>query len=629
MGSVSSWGQDPFYFQPSPEQVERVAGSKTWLRLLHYRAPFLRQARSDVTNSEFFMDPDGRRDPRRELLATVRAVQDTQSRAFCAFPARVEFLKREFGAEFSKALPTLPCPDFQAWRSGIAAKAVSLVYSSAYPNNPASMFGHTFLRLDRKAGGGDSLTKETDLFSYGVNFSASVPDDENNVKYALWGLFGGYLGRYDLAPYYRKVHEYAFAESRDLWEYRLHVSEAETEQLVRHLWELYSGGFFKYYFLDENCSFQILTALEAVKPEWDLSSGFILSAIPIETVKKFTNQEGMVDAVALRPSLRARRERSENELTLRERERLRALFSEEATVNSEDSAPLLDAFITTLNYEKAMNEGAKPRSELLKTALLARSQLGKSGVIESQAIYPNAKRPDLSHGTSRVTLGGGFRTRGSGDENGSALQTLSISVFEHDFLNRPNSFNPFSEVRVLKLEFEKKADISARLREARILEMASFAPYSFYHPLKSWRVAVSWSRAEDLVEHESGGVSKTDGGYGYGQEFLSRNNLAYVLAAGELETGSALTKSFRFSPGGELGFLLNPVEDRYFLRLRALLLHDLTAVSDRRMRWRLEASQAYAFSQNWDVRLGISRISLSEGPRPFETRGLLSLSVMF
>lgn len=581
-----------------------------------------------MASPEFFLDPEGMHDPRRELLATLSAVQDPRHPAFCAFPARVEFLKEKLGVDFTRALPDRPCPEFEAWRNGIAAKAVSLVYASAYPNNPASMFGHTFLRLDRRAGGADSLTRQTDLLSYGVNFSASVPDEENSVKYALWGLFGGYLGRYDLAPYYRKVHEYAFAESRDLWEYRLNVSEAETDQLVRHLWELYSGGFFKYYFLDENCSFQLLTALEAVKPEWDLSSGFFLSAIPIETVKRFTEQEGMVEAVKLRPSLRARRERSESELTVADRERLKVLFREEEPVSARDTAPVLDALIMSINYERSMSDESKSRSGFLKTALLARSQLGKSGVVESQASYPSAKRPDLSHGTSRVTVGGGLRTRGEPGEGSADLQSLSVSAFEHDFLNRTSSFNPFSEVRVLKLEFERQAGSSAKLRDARILEMASFAPYSLFHPLKSWRVGISWSRAEDLPQ-ATGGVSKTDGAYGYGQEFISANHLAYFLAAAELEKGSALPKSLRFSPGGEVGFILNPVEDRYFLHLKALLLHDITAVTDRRMRWTLQFSQAYAFAQNWDVRLGISRISLSEGPRPFETRSLLALSLMF
>lgn len=599
VGPASAWEQDLSLF-------DRVAHSKEWLRLLHYRAPLLRSMRSDVVNPDFFLDPEGKRDPRRELEATVRTALEGKS-AICGFPARVAFLKRELGPEFVKNLPTVPCPDFEEWRKGIAAKAVSLVYSSAYPNNPASMFGHTFLRLDRRAGGEESLTRQMDLFSYGVNFSASVPDQENPVKYALWGLLGGYEGRYDLAPYYRKVNEYAYSESRDLWEYRLKMSEEETEQLVRHLWELYSGGFFTYYFLDENCSFQILTALEAVKPDWDLSRGFIVSAIPIETVKRLSENPGMVESVRLRPSLRTQRVRAEASLTPSEQIRLRTLFRGESEVGSEDTAPTLDALIASLSYEKEMG-GGDSRSEFMKSVLLARSRLGPSTSARSEKAIDleDAKRPDFSHGTSRLTLTGGRR-----------FTRLSLSAFEHDFLNRNHSFNTFSEVRVLKIEAEKKENTALKIREARVLEMASFAPYSVFDSQKSWRVAISWS--DDLW--------RTLGGYGLGTSFFSRRNLAYGLAAAELATGSRLAKAFRFSPGAEIGLLVNPVEDRYFLHLRARSLYELTENSPQRHRWEFEFLQAYAFAQNWDIRLGITRKVLESDD--LSTVETLALSWMF
>lgn len=631
VGSVSSWGQDPFHFQASDEQITRISHSKGWLRLLHYRAPFLRSPRSNVVNEGFFLAREGKTDPRQELEATLRTVLDpvlaresksaVKQPAICAFSARVAFLSTELGSEFVKALPTVECPDFEEWRKGISAKSVSVVYSSAYPNNPASMFGHTLLRLDRKAGGGESLTKQTDLFSYGVNFSAAVPEDENSVRYALWGLFGGYYGRYDLSPYYRKVNEYAFSENRDLWEYRLNFSEAETDQLVRHLWELYSGGVFKYYFLDENCSYQILTALEAVKPDWNVSNGFILTVIPIETVKHLAEQAGMVEAVNLRPSLRARMERAAGELSSVDRARLQALFLGKEPLSVQDSAPVLDALILALNHEKGAERNSYQKGELLKSVLAARSKLAIPTAAESDAHYPKSKRPDLSHGTSRVTLSGGEQTAG-------AFLSLSFSGFEHDFLNRIHSFNPFSEVRVLKLGIEKREALPFRVRGVRILEMASFAPYSIFDPQKSWRLGVGWSRVEDRALH-TGGAWKVDGGYGFGYELLSSTNLVYLLGATEIETGGGVSSGTRFSPGGELGFILNPVEDRYFLYLKALLLHDLTGESGRRMRWSLHFSQAYAFAENWDLRLNLSRFSYSEGSASFGSEGSLALSIMY
>ncbi len=635
LGPASARGQDLSLYTVPESRILAVAHSTSWLRLLHYRAPFLRSARSDVANPEFFLDPAGKIDPERELRATLRTFLETESArklagvirqpAFCAFPARLDFLKRELGPEFTRSVVAVECPDFTAWRDGIAAQAVSLVYSSAYANNPASMFGHTFLRLDRKAGGaGEVLTKQMDFLSYGVNFSASVPDHENPVKYAMWGLFGGYLGRYDLAPYYRKVNEYAYSESRDLWEYRLSLNESETAQLVRHLWELYSGGFFRYYFLDENCSYQILALLEAVKPEWDLTSGFILTAIPIETVKHLTEKPGFVTDVTLRPSLRVQRERAESALSERERKRLRLLFTEKETPSESDSAAVLDALILSFNYEKNVRGDSEARILRMKNLLLLRSRLVRVRLATVER-DPNAKPPELSHGTSRVSLTARNLNRGGRQR---LAGELSISAFEHDFLNRIHSYNPYSELQLFRFSIEKSETEKFRLREARLIAMASAAPYTVYSPQMSWGVGLSWERPEDLPESR-GGAWKVAGSYGVGHSVGLRRTLVFVEAAGEVETGSALRQAIRPSAGGVAGFLANPLEDLYFVHVSAQALHDFSGNSARRLCWRLELTQSLAFARRWDLRLGFARLSVSDGADRFMDRASLGVSYYF
>ncbi len=641
MGPVSVSGQDLSHYWPSEDEITRISESKEWLRLLHYRAPFLRKARSDVASEEFFLSPEGRKDPRQELIETLKVALSLELASaparglsqpkLCAIPARIDFLKRVFGEKFTQSLARIECTDFEEWKKGLSAKSVSLVYSSAYPNNPASMFGHTFIRLDRKAGGGDDLTREMDLFSYGVNFSASVPADENQFRYAIWGLFGGYHGKYDLKPYYQKLNEYAYGESRDLWEYHLNFSEPETDQLVRHIWELYSSGYFTYYFLDENCSFQMLTLIEAVKPEWNISSGFPLTVVPIASVKKLTEQPVMVDSVSLHPSLRAQREKAYDGLSERDQDRVQVLFRGENEIANEDTAAILDALIYSLNYEKKMNEGVgENRSLLMRSALLARSQRGHSKSERNSKNFADEKRPDLSHGSSRFTFSGGVSSQGGLDQSKTgALGRFSFSAFEHDVLNRSNSFNPFSELKLFRFEFEKLERENFRFREARLVETASFAPFIPFDPQKSWRVALGWGRVNDLPERTGGGVWRADGGYGLGTYFFSRRNLVYGLAAGELEAGSALTKAARFSAGGELGLLLTPAPDRYFIQARALALHDFVGEVNTRLRWRMEVSQAYAFAQNYDVRILLSRNSLSENFNSYSDEIFIALSVMY
>jgi hypothetical protein len=84
-------------------------------------------------------------------------------------------------------------------------------------NNPASMFGHTFLRVDKNREG-----PEQTLLNYGVNYAANVDTKNvNALAYAFEGLFGFFRGTFTLFPYYAKVQEYSNWESRDLWEYEL------------------------------------------------------------------------------------------------------------------------------------------------------------------------------------------------------------------------------------------------------------------------------------------------------------------------------------------------------------------------------------------------------------------------
>ena len=51
-------------------------------------------------------------------------------------------------------------------------------------NNPASMFGHTFLRIDQRG-----QTQNTRILAYTINFAADVPKDEG-LAYPIRGIFG-------------------------------------------------------------------------------------------------------------------------------------------------------------------------------------------------------------------------------------------------------------------------------------------------------------------------------------------------------------------------------------------------------------------------------------------------------
>ena len=144
-------------------------------------------------------------------------VKEGKEHPQCTFPARYKWLKRELGFDAGK-MPEISCDRLDGWLMGLDAEKITMVFSSFYMNNPASMFGHTLLRVDSRKKG-----ENQKLLNYGVNYAASV-DTSNALIYALKGLFGFFKGEFSVFPYYIKVQDYSNLESRDLWEYELNLN---------------------------------------------------------------------------------------------------------------------------------------------------------------------------------------------------------------------------------------------------------------------------------------------------------------------------------------------------------------------------------------------------------------------
>ncbi len=618
--SFSARGEIPASFIDA-EQIRSIAESRGWRRLLHYRSPFLRSERSDVDSISFFLSSAGKSDSESELRATLEAFLQAdpnyrssgpiEQPAACSFPARRAFLEAKLGKRF----PDLECTAFSDWKKGIDAQAATLVYSAAYPGNPASMFGHTFLRLDRDTDPARGLSQGSHLRSYSVDFSASIGPDENPAKYALWGLIGGYEGRFDLGPYYRKVNQYAFFESRDLWEYRLSLTPPEVDQLVRHVWELFALAGYDYYFLDENCSLRILALLEAVRGDWDLLRGFPVSVIPIETIKRVIDTPGAVAHIHHRASLKHEMNRTIDALSEKDKRSVERAYKNKALAKDEVpfSANALDALSAAQSYKKARTnfEPSSADAHFLKSILLARSKAGASSPGSSG---PPPPAPHLSHGTSLVFFSGGVR-------EGEPQFEAGMYAFRHDFLDPMPSFNPDSEIRVLGLRAEKRAGAGLRLAQVDLLAMASLAPWSSLDPQTSWRVGVEWRRVPEVLD-PGRGEWKGSGGYGMGLK-VWRSSLIYLLGTGEVEKSGVFRHHFRISLGPEFGAVIRIVPDRLSIIARLAPLWDaFRAVSGREWMASAEFQMGYAWSRNIDTRISARRETFgrTEGESTFLLR---------
>jgi len=273
-----------------------LSEQRQWHKLLHYTLGVLGEGflgggyESEADGVGFFLSPDGKRDPQAELDATLRAfflplravseTGDANEHPLCRFPARFLFLRETLAIDASR-LPVQRCPKAESFLAELDPGSLTLIFSAYYLNNPASAFGHTFLRLNKQHS--LAVGERRELLDYGIDYSADV-DTDNAIIYAFKGIVGLFPGTFKRVPYYYKVRTYNDYESRDLWEYELSLGPKQLLMLSAHLWEL-GHTYFAYYYLTENCSYHVLSLIEVADPSLHLLEGISAPVIPADTVR--------------------------------------------------------------------------------------------------------------------------------------------------------------------------------------------------------------------------------------------------------------------------------------------------------------------------------------------------------
>ncbi|MFN2550054.1 MAG: DUF4105 domain-containing protein, partial [Myxococcales bacterium] len=118
---------------------QRLAEERGWIRLVHYERGVFGGWHSEASSS-FFLSPRGADDPAGELDATLAAFFSAEGQ--CRFPARMAWLNSRLHFDFAR-LPLGSCPKFEEFFGKIAARSITLVFSSYFLSSPASAFGHT------------------------------------------------------------------------------------------------------------------------------------------------------------------------------------------------------------------------------------------------------------------------------------------------------------------------------------------------------------------------------------------------------------------------------------------------------------------------------------------------------
>lgn len=461
-----------------------------WLKLLHYHND---QSRAD--GEKFFLSPLGKTNPEAELLASIAAFKDPSAKAGwfnyhpqCVFRERFQFLKQ---AGLINGIPEVSCPELDEWKKGLNAESMTLVFSSSYPNNPSSLFGHTLIRLNQKR---EASAKRSDLLDYAVAFSAMPERDDIGVIFAFKGMFGGYKGLLEVTKYYTKVNEYNNGESRDLIEYDINMSPAELESLINHLWEIYQTTYFDYYFADENCS-AVLSDILAVPFHLDEINGHLRwYYLPSEMVKAFKNSPGRIKSENFRPSLKKQLEKKMAKLTSSELDEVRLFAKGDGSLPAAyDKIPVLDGVISLLDFTRyrTKDQLSEEQKVMMRKALIRRSALAQDKNTE-EVVYNQNNRPDLGHEPRKFSVF--LRTEDERSQIG-----VELKQGYHDLMSNDVGFDPFSQFDFFtgSLIYDKQLN-RVSYDQITFVNLTSLHTYEFYDPQFSWAAKILADRIYDL-----------------------------------------------------------------------------------------------------------------------------------
>ncbi len=428
----------------------QLSKERYWQQLLHFR-----DGKSEIDSKEFFLSPKGKTDAKAELEATLEAIYTPRAglrahdkKVFCKFPARVKWLYEK--------IPSLEnyqsCKALENFIENYQASKAVLVFPTAHINSPASMFGHTFLRLDDKKG--------LALTANAVNYAAKTTES-NGLIFAYQGLFGGYEGRYSVLPYYKKIKEYNNLERRDIWEYTLNLNKVELRRLLTHLYEL-KDMYADYFFFTENCSYNLLWLLEVARPNTHLVDKFSIKAIPIDTIRA-VKEVGFIQEVDFRPS-KTKRIKS-------------LLFEEKRAKGTFKEAYKAELEVELLQLERTQNKIDKKSyiKELME-------RLGKRSTLPTlpKLAIKRPPNPLLGHKSTRVEVG---------IDDKKALE-FGFKLAFHDIYDVEKGFISGAYIDFFHLLLSKEQSGDIKLKNLNLININSYAPRDKIFKPFSWGVQV-------------------------------------------------------------------------------------------------------------------------------------------
>ena len=538
---------------PPLDQLKPIAHTQQWSHLLHYRKhPFSGRYISENDSPNFFLAKEGKTSLVAELQENLEQflltdVVDNQS-AQCQFPARYHWVKQQF-PELS--FTDQSCSDLEQWRDELGAEYLTLVFPASHINSPSSMYGHTFIRLDKK----DPASNK--LLAHSVNFAANADPDDNELVFSWKGLTGGYPGVVSVLPYYAKTNEYSHMEYRDIWEYQLDLNKEEADQFVRHIWET-KDTFFDYFFFDENCSYRLLALLDASSERIDVTDDFTFTALPVDTIRAL-QKRGLVEDTEYRPSAASKMEHKSQQVSRPALEQAKKLVEQDDDIqqsltefSEHEQAQTLELAYAYARYLAVKKKQATPELRKRTINLLsARAKLPVSSVFDDVPVP--AYRDDQGHLSQRLQFKAGstFSDERSGSRsNRLGFIDLNYRAAFHEVMDLPQGFVPGSQIQMGNLKLRLWDGGAVRLQQFQIVDILSLSHQTHLQQPTAWSVSGGLDRFIGADAELFGYVNA-----GFGKAWLTSAGRFYGLAQAQLLADNQFHRGAQLSFGPRVGWL--------------------------------------------------------------------------
>lgn len=520
----------------------QLADKTAWLNLLHFKSTLFGGFKSQVDDSEFFLADNGSFNAQAELEADLRGFfsQKRLAHPRCLFPARFHWLNSHLN--FGGKLPEIECKKYNNWKEKLTAQQVTLLFPSMYLENPASMFGHTFIRFDRP--------DNNHLLSYTLSYAASYDESDNVLVYSWKGITGGYPGKFFLQAYFETLQEYSDIEQRDIWEYKLNLNKQEIEQLVRHLWEV-KGVNLDYFFFRENCSFRLLALLDVARENINMSMhAHPLYAAPVDTVRDI-ERAGLITEKQYRPAAHNKITQMLEQVDDTEKKAAVALTKNEISIDSiskkfteNQQASIYQISDAILNQNKVIT---KEQQSLQLEVLSARSHLA----VDKHEFNFSATPPEMSHQSARWLLSSGAYKIDELEKQ--RFYEIGVRPVFHDLLDVNKGFIDGASINVLDIQLRWYQELhKLKLEKLDFFSLKSIVAVNTWSNPLSRKISFKLKQRNIDINEE---ITELEFQFAMGYSTDLNNVLIYALAQTQFEYATELEDNHGLYLGFNTGIL--------------------------------------------------------------------------